>query len=65
MPSGILAEMAQVEFDDWTPEVAVVPVGSTEVHGRHLPYGMDSIQMDAMLRMAVAAANERTRSVRT
>lgn len=59
MVTGILSEMVQADFDEFKPEVAVLPVGSTEVHGRHLPYAMDAMQMDAMTRMAVQAANER------
>jgi len=39
-------------------EVAVLPWGATEAHNRHLPYGTDTIQSEAV---AVAAAEEATR----
>jgi creatinine amidohydrolase len=51
--------MTQAEFAQFRPELALVPVGSTEVHGMHLPYGMDWMQMDVMARRAVGDANER------
>jgi len=56
--TGILSEMVQADFRDFKPEVAVLPVGSTEVHGVHLPYGCDARNLDYLARAAVKAANE-------
>ena len=39
-------------------EVAVLPVGSTEPHGLHLPYGMDFYQAKAVAEMACRKAVE-------
>jgi creatinine amidohydrolase len=39
-------------------EVAVLPVGSTEPHGLHLPYGMDFYQAKAVSEMACEKAAE-------
>jgi creatinine amidohydrolase len=39
-------------------EVAVLPVGSTEPHGLHLPYGMDFYQAKAVAKMACEKALE-------
>jgi creatinine amidohydrolase len=57
MTPGILAEMCDADFDNWKPEVALIPVGSTEVHARHLPFGSDTLQVEAICRRTVEAAN--------
>jgi creatinine amidohydrolase len=40
-------------------EVAVLPVGATEAHGLHLPYGTDTIQVQAVAERACHLAAER------
>ncbi|WP_435015901.1 creatininase family protein [Tundrisphaera sp. TA3] len=40
-------------------EVAVLPLGATEPHNLHLPYGTDTIQVEAIGRLACARAHER------
>ncbi len=57
MPSGVLQEMTRAEFEAWKPEVAVLPVGATEQHGAHLPFGADTFQAERFATMAVKAAN--------
>src|ERR1035437_5805335 len=56
---GVLEEMTIDEIRAMRPEVVVWPFGSTEPHGPHLPTGTDTIQVTAMSRAAVAAANRR------
>jgi creatinine amidohydrolase len=41
------------------PNVAVLPWGSTEAHGYHLPHGTDTIEATAISEAAVAGANAR------
>lgn len=57
MPSGVLQEMVQAEFKEWKPAAAVLPVGATEQHGMHLPFGADTYQVERCAAMAVKAAN--------
>ena len=44
-------------------EVAVLPVGATEAHNRHLPQGMDNIEATYIARRCCEAAWEKTQSV--
>lgn len=39
------------------PEVAVLPLGATEPHNLHLPYGTDTYQVDAIGRLACEKAD--------
>jgi creatinine amidohydrolase len=39
-------------------EVAVLPLGATEPHNLHLPYGTDTIQVETIGRLACEAAHE-------
>lgn len=55
--SGILEEMTIDDVRELDPEVVVLPIGSTEPHGPHLPYGTDSFQVDGVCRRAVPLAN--------
>jgi creatinine amidohydrolase len=41
-----------------TFEVAVLPLGATEPHNLHLPYGTDTFQVDVIARRACARASE-------
>jgi len=54
---GILAESVRGELERLRPTLAVLPVGSTEVHGLHLPYGTDTLHVERLVREAVTAAN--------
>jgi creatinine amidohydrolase len=40
------------------PEVAVLPLGATEPHNLHLPYGTDTFQVDVIAARACAVAHE-------
>jgi len=44
---------------DLSYEVAVLPIGATEAHGYHLPYGTDTIQVDAVAERACELAETR------
>ena len=44
-------------------EVAVLPLGATEPHNLHLPYGTDTYQVEVVGRLACAKAHERGASV--
>lgn len=55
--SGILTEMTIDDVRQLNPEVVVLPIGSTEPHGPHLPYGTDTFQVEAVGRGAVVQAN--------
>lgn len=54
---GLLEEMTIDEVRRFNPEVVVVPLGSTEPHGPHLPYGTDTFQVSRLCRLAVEQAN--------
>lgn len=56
---GLLEEMTVDEVRAFRPEVVVLPLGSTEPHGPHLPYGTDTYQVTALGRLAVRQANAR------
>ncbi|MCK6473776.1 MAG: creatininase family protein [Planctomycetes bacterium] len=56
---GLLEEMTIDEVRAFKPEVAVLPLGSTEPHGPHLPYGTDTWQVTRLARLGVQRANER------
>lgn len=51
-----LAEMTLGVAEE-TYEVAVLPVGATEAHGRHLPYATDTLQVEAIARRACERAD--------
>jgi creatinine amidohydrolase len=58
------AEVSYVALRRAAPEsVAVVPMGSVEAHGPHLPCGTDCMLIEAILDRAVAAAGEAGRVV--
>jgi creatinine amidohydrolase len=56
---GYLEEMTVDEVRTFKPEVVVVPLGSTEPHGPHLPYGTDTYEVTRLALMAVQQANAR------
>ncbi len=41
-----LSEIKQGDVRENLPEVAVLPLGATEPHNLHLPYGMDTLETD-------------------
>ena len=44
---GLLEEMTVEDIRAFKPEVVVLPLGSTEPHGPHLPMGTDTYQRNA------------------
>jgi creatinine amidohydrolase len=56
---GLLEEMTVEEVRAFAPQVVVLPLGSTEPHGPHLPMGTDTWQVTRLSRLAVAEANGR------
>ena len=56
---GLLEEMTVDEVRDFDPEIVVLPLGSTEPHGPHLPLGTDTYQVTRLGRLAVEKANAR------
>ncbi|MCE9589304.1 MAG: creatininase family protein [Planctomycetes bacterium] len=56
---GVLEEMTVEEVRAFKPEVVMLPLGSTEPHGPHLPMGTDTYQAVHLARLATAKANAR------
>lgn len=54
---GVLEEMTLEQVRQLDAQVVVLPLGSTEPHGPHLPYGTDSFFIEAVCRDAVVQAN--------
>jgi creatinine amidohydrolase len=55
----MLAELNYGQVKSRSPfEVAVLPLGATEPHNLHLPYGTDSFQVEVIARRACAHASE-------
>ncbi len=55
--TGILEEMTIDQVRGLKPDVAVIPIGSTEPHGPALPYGTDSYRAEAIACGATREAN--------
>ena len=55
----VLEETCQADLKGKSVEVAVLPIGSCEVHGMHLPYGTDAFQAAIFARRAAELAAER------
>ncbi len=49
--------MTIADVSAFQPEVAVIPIGSTEPHGPHLPYGTDTLIAGRVTEQAVLRAN--------
>jgi creatinine amidohydrolase len=56
--NGLLETMTISGVEKFRPEVVVIPLGSTEPHGPHLPYGTDTLIVDGVTAEAVRIANE-------
>jgi creatinine amidohydrolase len=57
--SRLLAELNYGQVKSQPPfEVAVLPLGATEPHNLHLPYGTDTLQVELIAARAAARANE-------
>jgi hypothetical protein len=54
---GLLEEMTIDDVRAFDPEVVMLPLGSTEPHGPHLPLGTDVYQVTRLCRLAVEEAN--------
>jgi creatinine amidohydrolase len=48
MPEWVLAEQNHAAIRDQNWDVAVLPFGATEPHNLHLPYGTDTLQVEAI-----------------
>jgi creatinine amidohydrolase len=57
--SAMIEELTMPELRELRPEVVMLPVGSTEQHADHLPYGTDTWRVAAHCRGAAEWANER------
>ncbi len=58
MPPWNLNEANYGQIKGQAYEVAVLPLGATEPHNLHLPYGTDTIQVDTVGRLACAKAHD-------
>jgi len=56
---GILEEMTLPEVEAFDPQIVVIPVGSTEPHGPHLPYCSDTLCVRTVAEMGTVLANQR------
>jgi len=63
MSKTVLEEMCQADLKGKSFEAAVLPIGSCEVHGMHLPYGTDAFQISLIARRAADLAAGRGASV--
>jgi creatinine amidohydrolase len=57
--SALIEELTLPELQEARPEVVVIPVGSTEQHAYHLPYGTDTWRVAEHCRRAAEWANAR------
>ncbi len=55
----ILFDMCQVDLKGRKFDVAVLPIGATEVHALHLPFGNDAIHASEIARRAAERATEK------
>lgn len=54
-----MSELCQADLEGRAFEVAVLPIGATEVHARHLPFGNDAIHASEIARRAAERATAR------
>jgi creatinine amidohydrolase len=55
--SALIEELTMPELIEFRPEVVMIPVGSTEQHANHLPYGTDTWRVLEHCRRAAEVAN--------
>jgi hypothetical protein len=55
--SALIEELTMPELRELRPEVVLIPVGSTEQHAYHLPYGTDTWRVAEHCRRAAEVAN--------
>jgi len=48
MPPCVLKDLCQADLAGRNFQAAVLPIGATEVHGMHLPYGVDTYNVEAI-----------------
>lgn len=58
-----LFEMCRVDIEGRKYDVAVLPIGATEVHAWHLPFGNDALHAEAIARRAAERATARGAAV--
>ena len=63
MNKVLLFEMCRADLAGHSFEVAVLPIGATEVHAWHLPFGNDALQAAEIARRAALRASEKGASV--
>lgn len=56
--SGQLEEMTLADVREFQPRVAILPMGATEPHNLHLPYGTDTIEAERLAARCCQAANQ-------
>lgn len=59
MREWVLSEVNYQHVKDNPYEVAVLPIGATEPHNLHLPYGTDTIQVETMVERACERAHKK------
>lgn len=59
MKTVVLFEMCRGDIEGRAFEVAVLPIGATEVHAWHLPFGNDALHAAEVARRAAERAGER------
>lgn len=59
MKKVVLYEMCQEDLKGRSFDVAVLPIGATEVHARHLPFGNDALHAAEIARRAAERATEK------
>lgn len=55
----VLEKTSYSDIESLKYEVAVLPIGATEPHGKHLPYGQDFLAVRAIAEQACHRANDR------
>jgi creatinine amidohydrolase len=63
MTKVVLEEACQADLKGKSVEVAVLPIGSCEVHGMHLPFGTDAFQAEILARRGAELAAARGAAV--
>jgi len=59
MSSVMLKDLCKADLEGRQFEVAILPVGATEVHGPHLPFGIDTYNVEEIARRGAESALEK------